>query len=1256
MAKGAKRKTKWVSLSLDGANTTTSSGVPGSDGEQPLPHVHRHKAHHSSSSIQQKQNERKDPAAEAVPEHSSSIKATEQDHQNGNRTDTSGSGSDSAVAGSERRYPTSYHKRKPPPYSAERRTNSSWGGGGHYAGSNRSHYGGYYGTGRRSYYGEARRGHQSVVGTTGSKTTTTSDSGGATNTINDDEYTRITTPRQDVLFKKGYLSRPKPQTTTTTTTTMTAASGSNENTTASSSLAGTTSEGSDGGNGGGSNSISTTESITSDYGGSFAADSFPIPCLPYGYFTENGVLVMNGFAVDNNGYSYFNGGQTYIYPPNFTNCQAPNSAEASVPEEVGELASSSGGAIYDGTVALAEEQLDDAQATAYEEKGTTECTAVPDVVMSMPDSSTMPGVMTIEEGSSDQPEASVTDGFLVSQTNGATITDDGSFEGSDLEANGFYQFNDSYDMAQFYSSVYYPQWCMGQYGLCEDGTPLQATEYVMPNGEVYTHQTSFKKRKKRFRHHDEVQQDESGTALESVAAPVPLMYTTVPVQEGFVPSSTTTTVPAQLNHQLNADVQEFLPSTVTPGSATTDVTERTTSHRSARKSNTQPTAAKKSNSTVSSASKNVSSAKAAVATKPVEPVATPSVKPVPNNLRPPLGSQKNRKKDLIESTLAFAEQNIDLTRPKLAASHSHDSDLLWTTVSKGGRKRVVEQEQPVESPITASSVRQVDEAKPVIDSQQSSIKQPEPVVVSSSETRPPATVVDIPEAESKKEVTGKNKKKTQKHKRQQRKPGNAVMHRQPLEGFQLIEPEFTSKPGSVSQRGGKGCDSEVQNLSEPDEEAIDPMGYKEVVEETLEIEEAGREGELVVGAPSVEENKVVVCITEEAEKEKEERKEEKEVPHDELICDRIVEHVDSAPTVGCIAVECSEAAEPVPESRIVVEQAIILNETETEKQVMLEVATMANTAGESECYEPGESKTEECLSIVPAAEKESTATIMEETAIAKEEPNQPSVEISSLAVEEPQMIECVTIKPLLTIAAEPVRVPDERTPRMSDSDEADEEDMSEDRHRKRDSVSGYTESIDSGLQSPAPCGQATPETSSLASSHEAEPHEDEHREQQLSQLVGLWLARKLEDHEPDEVFVLPHSNPLLMQRLHQFQQLQCGRVRLASDSYDEDDDDGDDDEQDTDSDYMSDGQGRHDGNVATNPNSPVIKHVSEDPSTGLAEQAQQQQQPEQHQLQNGTKSLNLHLKQSEAVLNGSTKTTASSTISEQTQQKRCVIM
>lgn len=35
--------------------------------------------------------------------------------------------------------------------------------------------------------------------------------------FNEDEYTRITTPRQDVLFKKGYLSRKKPWASNTST-------------------------------------------------------------------------------------------------------------------------------------------------------------------------------------------------------------------------------------------------------------------------------------------------------------------------------------------------------------------------------------------------------------------------------------------------------------------------------------------------------------------------------------------------------------------------------------------------------------------------------------------------------------------------------------------------------------------------------------------------------------------------------------------------------------------------------------------------------------------------------------------------------------------------------------------------------------------------------------------------------------------------------------------------------------------------------
>lgn len=40
-----------------------------------------------------------------------------------------------------------------------------------------------------------------------------------------DEYTRITTPRQDVLFKKGYLSKPKNYQTQTSTGNSTTSTG-----------------------------------------------------------------------------------------------------------------------------------------------------------------------------------------------------------------------------------------------------------------------------------------------------------------------------------------------------------------------------------------------------------------------------------------------------------------------------------------------------------------------------------------------------------------------------------------------------------------------------------------------------------------------------------------------------------------------------------------------------------------------------------------------------------------------------------------------------------------------------------------------------------------------------------------------------------------------------------------------------------------------------------------------------------------------
>ncbi|KAG5870592.1 hypothetical protein JTB14_018722 [Gonioctena quinquepunctata] len=44
-------------------------------------------------------------------------------------------------------------------------------------------------------------------------------------TFNEDEYTRITTPRQDVLFKKGYLNKPRSYQTQTSTSTSTNSTG-----------------------------------------------------------------------------------------------------------------------------------------------------------------------------------------------------------------------------------------------------------------------------------------------------------------------------------------------------------------------------------------------------------------------------------------------------------------------------------------------------------------------------------------------------------------------------------------------------------------------------------------------------------------------------------------------------------------------------------------------------------------------------------------------------------------------------------------------------------------------------------------------------------------------------------------------------------------------------------------------------------------------------------------------------------------------
>lgn len=94
-----------------------------------------------------------------------------------------------------------------------------------------------------------------------------------------DEYTRITTPRQDVLFKKGYLSRMNNKTASNLSATV----NSTESTAASSTI--TTSDP--------DSSVSTLSPATTpsmDYG---QMDSMEYAPMYYpGYYDENGMLVI----------------------------------------------------------------------------------------------------------------------------------------------------------------------------------------------------------------------------------------------------------------------------------------------------------------------------------------------------------------------------------------------------------------------------------------------------------------------------------------------------------------------------------------------------------------------------------------------------------------------------------------------------------------------------------------------------------------------------------------------------------------------------------------------------------------------------------------------------------------------------------------------------------------------------------------------------------------------------------------------------
>ncbi|XP_058125291.1 uncharacterized protein LOC131285475 [Anopheles ziemanni] len=1221
MAKGAKRKTKWVSLSL--ANTTTSVAT-GSDSEQhPHPHHqvygdgHRQKTLNGSDTTTTKHSSSSKESASGLDSSEENNTHELLDTQSGHRTDTSASGSECPTNGttpSDRRTGGAYHRRRPPPYH----TRSSWTAGGtgtvatngrgSYNGGNRTGYyngGGYYG--RRSYYdSHSRRPASKTTSGEGGGEGAGGGGGGGT-TVNDDEYTRITTPRQDVLFKKGYLSRPKPTTTATAST-------SNENT-ASSSIAGTTSEGSDGGNGGGSNSISTTESITSEYGGSFAADGsplfdYPYPFLPCGYFTENGVLVMNGFAVDNNGYSYFNGGQTYIYPPNFNNCQQqpPSTVEPtdSMPYPANDETNTNNPEDQ-STPTMAEVVVPEGGITPTDDSCRVDVgaggdgggnpsfpptTTSVDHCEPVEHASDLPACSELQEEAPIDPNA-VGDGVAAEGEMTVVPTQ----EVSDYE-NGFYQFNDGYDFAQFYSSIYYPSWLMEQYRLYDDtGAPIYCPgEYTMPNGDVYTHQTSFKRRKKRFRHFEE-NTGENGTTYDAGDVSSTMVAEGNPPSDTLPNGVTPVSGDSTHEHQLNVDVQEFLPSTTTTAPVQNGGSVSSDSEAAKLDKNHSPRVTKKPPPAVKhpKSSSNSLPTGSTAAVGQTNGTAT-AVRPVAAM------SHKIRKKDLIESTLAFAEQNIDLTRSKALTNgmSSLESDLdCWTTIDRNGRKRK-EQVAIVKEKQVPAHVDQ----RPVVEKAASPpASAPSPTVTVLTDDASTTGSLDL--NNKKNLLSTKNKKKTKPNKRQQQRMSASGLHRQHKhEGFQLIEPEF---PSPVGHRARGGCDSvdkddQLDTEGSQEEQQSEQHPLEEIPNGELLEEEKKNES---VVPPTVDPLEVI------AEQIKEEEHNAMEqIKSVELNCDKdnetvpaeappmtqvdVIEEQQEAQDMVLLATPPQPPQSPTVSAIAVVEEPIIVKKTETDLQQKPQI--------EQPMCEEEQSSVQCSVPLVVVGQEEQAlkeVSIFEQPAsrsVAEPVPEDEKLDGTQSPADDDQTIdEIYSNKNVLTSAAKQLALGNRRSLQLlqekdNDVGEAghdhagrlEEEDES---RGKRGSVSGvgYTESIDSGLQSPvSPCGGvSSPEASAMASSiasDEATPGSPPSEEppKPLTQTVATWLLRKLEVHDLEEVFVLP-SDPHLLQRLERFQLLQRGDNRLRAGTFSSDSEDVDDlEDEDSDSDYMSDGQGRHD--------------------------------------------------------------------------------
>lgn len=859
--------------------------------------------------------------------------------------------------------------------------------------------------------------------------------------INEDEYTKITTPRQDVLFKKGYLTRPKMRTTinksTSTTTNRAMMTSENENITA---LAAGT----------GSGSVSTAESVTSD--STYLTDAHFLDCPPpyspyYGYFDPSGVLVMNGFAVDNNGFSYMNGGQTYIYPSNY-NCQATTSENSPVEEDVPPKNPE------DSVVACNEEIADSMQKDCEDVRAETSFTT--------PEAAPPPEQETNGTSCKQLSEEIAADNVEGVQSQPSLD------QHVPQQEQVLSPYPEGYDYTQFYNAFYYPPGCViAPFPILANGGM-----YYDPYQEEATRQLGFRKRKKRYRNWEEYPGEVHTDGVTEFVYPYPnYVYPDM----GLVVPSETPTDSVLSEHA-------FEPQQMAPCSPATCPWPDTMPQSGNVNDSSFPSS--QTEEVPSSASdQTVVKQKSKILSHPNQESRTPA-KGKPS-------SQKARKKELIEATRAFAEQTIDLTRPICVKSSSAVRHDGWITVRNG--KEVALEEEKGQEFTDTKEIKNMDTVQPISEN---------PTVETESQhdsvAIEPVNTITITEIKhGKKELLSKKGKKTAKGKARKQKKINFAYQQK---GFELIEPEF-------SPQVEKAIEQDEQDIEDLDEEP--PICSLKADDEYIEN---------VIGNECTQDlSEVFTTLAVTASFNSNDGLFEAEMHKSELL-PRDVQK-------GEVGTTYNETIDSHVDDLNSEPSSCVCDSSQSVEQVVL-CSTISNTDVPSSLFKKEVNDQLLCNELEVNSDKNET-----DTAIG----HSPNV-----------------ITPTDGSTLDGKTVP---------CTEIEEVDGNRNRHF---SEKEYTESVDSGLQSPAAyVSMCNGERKSSSSSYNSS-------ERHVSDAVTKWLSETLGSKRLEELFILP-EDPIL---LHQIQQLNFlnsdDSFPLSSDTYSSSGDE----VEDADSDYMSDVQMR----------------------------------------------------------------------------------